>query len=320
MTTTSDVLTASLAHFGLPKSGTRDEKINRLILNQGDKRKRSPGKAASKLDVPDEEDDEEYETFFQENMQKLLEVGVSEDLAQEQVGRRWTAHIALRNKTATLQDQEEDEEGDVLELPLKLNDDQVKQNNYVLIGPNGGNYTYKKVPTPSKPSKIAKKSAAAASLATAMDVFKPLEKKETPPKEAKAKTPTPKKAAKAPAPPVEYEEESDDDTAIDVFKPLEKKETPPKEAKAKTPTPKKAAKAPAPPVEYEEESDDDTALKEHSAGQVERLLRRHSKKWMMEGLAEAKDTDYESLTKKQVAERFIELLNGDTDDEGEGEE
>ena len=271
MTTTSYVLTASLAHFGLPKSGTRDEKINRLILNQGDKRKRSPGKAASKLDVPDEEDDEEYETFFQENMQKLLEVGVSEDLAQEQVGRSWTAHIALRNKTATLQDQEEDEEGDVLELPLKLNDDQVKQNNYVLIGSNGGNYTYKKVPTPSKPSKIAKKSAAAASLATAMDVFKP----------------------------------------------LEKKETPPKEAKAKTPTPKKAAKAPAPPVEYEEESDDDTALKEHSACQVERLLRRHSKKWMMEGLAEAKDTDYESLTKKQVAERFIELLNGDTDDEGE---
>ena len=37
----------------------------------------------------------------------------------------------------------------------------------------------------------------------------------------------------------------------------------------------------------------------------------------MEGLAESKDTDYESLTKKQVAERFIELLNGDTDDEGE---
>lgn len=270
MTTTNDVLTASLAHFGLPKSGTRDQQLNRLILNQGDKRKRSPCKAASKLDVPDEEDDEEYETFYQENMQKLLEVGVSEDLAQEQVGRRWTAHIALRNKTAALQDQEEDEEGDVLELPLKLNDDQVKQNNYVLITSSGGKYTYKKVPTPSKPSKIAKKSAAAASLDTAMDVFKPLEKKETPPS-----------------------------------------------TKGKTPTPKKAAKAPAPPVEYEEESDDDTGLKEHSAGQVERLLRRHSKKWMMEGLAEAKDTDYESLTKKQVAERFIELLNGDTDDEGE---
>lgn len=272
MTTTNDVLSASLAHFGLPKSGSRDEKLHRLIHNQGDKRKRSPGKAASKPDVPAEEDDEEYETFFQENMQKLLEVGVSEDLAQEQVGRRWTAHIALRNKTAALQDQEEDEEGDVLELPLKLNDDQVKQNNYVLIGSSGGKYTYKKVPTPSKPSKIAKKSAAAAGLATAMDVFKPLEKKETPPKET---------------------------------------------AKAKAPTPKKAAKGPAPPVEDEEDSDDDTALKEHNAGQVDRLLRRHSKKWMMEGLAEAKDTDYESLTKKQVAERFIELLNGDTDDEGE---
>ena len=134
-----------------------------------------------------------------------------------------------------------------------------------------GKYIYKKLPTPSKPSKIAKKSAAAA-MSTGMEAFKPLKKETTPPKES---------------------------------------------AKAKPPTPKKAAKAPAPPVEDEEDSDDDTALKEHSAGQVDRLLRRHSKKWMMEGLAEAKDTDYESLTKKQVAERFIELLNGDTDDEGE---
>ena len=275
MTTTNDVLKASLAHFGLPKSGSRDEQINRLILNQGDKRKRSPIKAASKPDVPAEEDEEEYETFFQENMQKLLEVGVSEDLAREQVGRRWTAHIALRNKTAALQDQEEDEEeeGDVLELSLKLNDDQVKQHNYVLIGSSGGKYIYKKLPTPSKPTKIAKKGAAVASESTAMAVFKPLEKKGTPPKES---------------------------------------------AKAKAPTPKKQPKAPAPPVEEEEDSDDDmSALKEHSTGQVERLLRRHSKKWMMEGLAEAKDTDYDSLTKKQVAERLIELLNGDTDDEGE---
>lgn len=274
MTTTDDVMQTSLAHFGLPKTGNRDEQLYRLMFNLGDKRKRSPAKAASKHDVAAEEDDETYVTFFQNNMRKLLDVGVSEDLAREQIGRRWTAYIALRNKNAALQDQEgKEEEDDVLVIPLKLTDDQEKQGNFMLTGSSDGNYTYKKLPTQSKPTKVANKYAAAASESTAVTVFKPPEKK---------------------------------------------KETPPKEStKANTPTPKKTPQAPAPPVdEDEEESDDDPALTQHTARQVERLLRRHTKQWMMKGLEEAKDDDFESMTKKQVAHRFMEILNGDTDDEG----